>query len=150
MMIDKLDEELIIALSKMGVSLIMFGVECANPRFQKLRSNEKIEKAKHLVEIMNRNGIKSYAFYLIGFPEESEEDFYKTLMLGKYINSTYAKFNVLAPYPGSPLWSLYVKDINDNGLIFKFNSNDTLNINKNFNLEQLNNFAQHLLNEYKK
>ena len=77
--------------------------------------------------------------YIIGKPTDSPSNFLKTINYAIKINSTFAQFNVLTPYPGTPAFSEY-KDIitkkkyeefTQKQLVFKhkhFNDNDILKL----------------------
>ena len=65
--------------------------------------------------------------YIIGFPEDTEEKYLKTVEYANKVNSIYAQFSVFTPYPGTPVYEEYknkmltkrFEDFNQWKLVFK-------------------------------
>ena len=51
-------------------------------------------------------GIRTMANFMIGCPEETEEDLNMTLTLAKELNADYTDFWITTPYPGSELYRI--------------------------------------------
>ncbi|MBO4460090.1 MAG: radical SAM protein [Clostridiales bacterium] len=93
--ITSLDEELIALLSKAGLFLICFGVEAGNKDIlDEYNSNKgRPEVLKKTVEYLDRQGILTMAFYIVGFPEDTWETMRETYRFASSINSSIAAFN---------------------------------------------------------
>jgi len=86
-----LDENLINLMSKSGCLLLMFGLETASQRVQKLMNkNIDIEHFKKVLILLKKYNIQTALTLIIGYPGETKEDFNKTLKFIKeysnYIN----------------------------------------------------------------
>jgi len=97
---DSLDENLLEHMYRAGCRLIHIGIETGLASDQD-RMNKRIcsERAKAIIDKATKLGIATACFYLFGFPGETEADRVETLRLARALNSTYASFHVLAPYP---------------------------------------------------
>ena len=124
-----IDDELADIFLKSGIKLVYVGIESAD---EDVRANAKRWSDKNDVQIKKINylekiGIKIKAMYIIGFPEDTEEKYLKTLEYANKINSTYAQFSVFTPYPGTPVYNEYkdklltkkFEDYNQWKLVFK-------------------------------
>ena len=76
--------------------------------------------------------------YIIGFPEETEEKYLKTIEYANKVNSIYAQFSVFTPYPGTPVYEEYkdklltnkFENFNQWQLVFKHKNFDEISIRK--------------------
>lgn len=93
--LDSLDVELVDLLKKAGVFLICFGIESGEETVLDKYNSHKgsPENLKKMIEYINKLGIITMAFYMIGFPEDTWETVEKTFKLALYLNSSYAIFN---------------------------------------------------------
>ena len=86
----------------------------------------QLEKINYLEKI----GITIKAMYIIGFPEDTESKYLKTIQYANKVNSIYAQFSVFTPYPGTPVYQEYkdkmltkkFEDFNQWKLVFKHKS----------------------------
>ena len=105
--IKTLDEELLAAMACAGCVSVSFGVESGNPELQKKYSRGKIrthEHARAVVEAARRNGIATRAFFMLGFPEETEEMARQTMDLAVYLDPDSVQFTAVTPYPDTKLY----------------------------------------------
>jgi radical SAM superfamily enzyme YgiQ (UPF0313 family) len=73
-------EELLELMAKSGCSAIIFGIESASPRMQKIiKKNLPLEKVFTVAAICAKNGIVFTPSYIIGFPEESLDELRATV-----------------------------------------------------------------------
>lgn len=80
--VDCLTEELILKMKSAGMIQIEMGIETGSPRMQKLiNKNLDLEKAQKMIRFIVKNDIRVAAFFMYGFPEETEEDLNQTLEL---------------------------------------------------------------------
>lgn len=122
-----------------GCELIAFGVESASLANLKnvKRSKPVNEHVRNMLAMMKELGIKSHAFYIIGFPHDDIQIIRETFELACELNTDSAQFNVLAPYPGTALWSQFAGDFQASIQIFEPGSNNTLLINPRFSIDRL-------------
>ncbi|HYW69546.1 MAG TPA: radical SAM protein [Pyrinomonadaceae bacterium] len=101
---DDLDEQLIRMMHAAGLREISFGVESPNPMVLKRAGRRYIphEHMKAMVNLCWDLGVMTTAFYVIGFLQETEEMIEDTIQFACDLDTTYANFKILTPYPGTP------------------------------------------------
>jgi len=101
---DLVDDEVLYWMKKSGCVKIEIGVESGSPRMQKIIKkdidNQIVKKAFRLIKA---NNIATGAFFMAGFPDETEEDMDMTLSLMKEIGIEEIAYNIFDPMPGSEL-----------------------------------------------
>ena len=108
-----LDSELILLLKKAGLKGAKVGVESAveNILEDAKRYSEKKDQQKLKILELHKNNIMVSAMYIIGFPTDTEETIFSTIKYSMELNTAYAQFSVWTPYPGTPVYLEYEKDI---------------------------------------
>jgi anaerobic magnesium-protoporphyrin IX monomethyl ester cyclase len=104
--LDRLDEELLVAMSKAGLRAMSFGVESMADSTLKKVGRRPIPEA-HQRAMLSRCrtlGIVTAAFYVFGFGEDTVESIAATIDYSVALGSTVAQFKILTPYPGTPLF----------------------------------------------
>ena len=101
---DDLDEEVIRALQASGLREISFGVESPDPLVLKKVARRFIphEHMRKMISLCWKLGITTTAFYVIGFLQDTEESIEDLIRFACELDSTYANFKILTPYPGTP------------------------------------------------
>jgi radical SAM superfamily enzyme YgiQ (UPF0313 family) len=103
--IELTDEELVLRMRDAGMVYMKIGIETGSPRLLKsTNKNLTINQIKKGAEILNKLGQKWSAFFMLGYPDETEEEIYKTWDLIKEIRPTYVSMSTLAPYPGCEIY----------------------------------------------
>ncbi len=102
---DMVDEELLRIMKKAGCWCINYGVESAVPKnLETLRKNLTIEQIEAAVRLTHRLGIRTYLTYVFGTPGETYEEGLKTIDFARRMNSFYAEFFPITPWPGTDMW----------------------------------------------
>ena len=135
-----IDNELADLFLKCGIKLIYVGIESADEEVRKDAKRWSDENDAQLKKInyLEKIGIKIKTMYIIGFPEENEKKFLKTVDYALKVNSSYAQFSVFTPYPGTPVYKEYEKkiiakkfeDFNQWKLVFKHKHFDEKSIRR--------------------
>jgi len=101
---DDLDEELIRAMHAAGLREISFGVESPDPIVLKKVARRFIphEHMRNMIRLCWELGIVTVGFYVIGFLQDTEDSIRETIRFACELDTTYANFKVLTPYPGTP------------------------------------------------
>ncbi|MGD8330095.1 MAG: radical SAM protein, partial [Acidobacteriota bacterium] len=104
---DQIDRELLLLMKHAGCRLIHFGVETGAERLvralKKGLSRDQIHEQHKLVQSC---GIATAMFFLIGHPDETEEEQTATIDFARRLNPDYASFNIASPYPGTRFHAL--------------------------------------------
>lgn len=106
--IDHLDEQTIKKMAESGCCSISFGIESASDRIQHLcRKNVRLDIIPHRINLFSRAGIKTKAFFMFGFPGETETEIYQTIKYSVKLRNfglNDAAFMALIPYPGTKIY----------------------------------------------
>jgi len=111
--LDRLDTELMEKMRAAGLQTIEFGVESVSPQTLQKVGRRPIPEA-HQREVMatcSRLGIRTVAFYVLGFNPDTWESIAATVEYSISLGSTLAQFKLLTPYPGTPLFRHMEKQI---------------------------------------
>ncbi len=108
------DEQTISLMKKAGCYLIKIGIESGNNEIlKKMRKNFTIEEALSACKIIKKHGIKLQTFFIVGFPQETEETLNDTVVAMKKIKADDLIYSIFTPYPGTEAFEF----CKENGLI---------------------------------
>ncbi len=103
--IDCVDKELAFLLKKAGVFMTAVGVESGSPEILKAMKKglnpEKIEKG---IEILKRQGILVWGYFMLGFPGETRAQMEETIKLACRLPLHFVSFSIVTPFPGTELF----------------------------------------------
>ncbi len=103
------DDELIEAMGEAGCRVLMFGIESGSDRVRAtIDKAAPVPNIEHVVRTCRKHGIYTMGLFLLGLPSERREDALETVSLARRLDLDVAKFNVVVPYPGSPLFEQFV------------------------------------------
>ena len=135
-----IDDELADIFLKSGIKLIYVGIESADEgvRESAKRWSDNNDAQLKKINYLEKIGIKIKAMYIIGFPEDTEEKYLKTIEYANKVNSIYAQFSVFTPYPGTPVYEEYkdklltnkFENFNQWQLVFKHKNLNEISIRK--------------------
>ena len=95
------------SMRRAGCVRVNIGIESGNNQIlRSVKKGHTIEKAYPAVDLCRRKGIEVGAFFMIGFPEETEETLQDTLAAIKRINADTIMLSIFTPYPGSELFQV--------------------------------------------
>lgn len=97
--------------SKASIIQIGLGVESGNPRILKDICNKRvqIEETIQAYDLMNSEGFRTNAYFMIGLPTETREEIFDTIKLCKRINSKINSVNIFQPFPELPLTNFCIE-----------------------------------------
>jgi len=103
--LDDLDTGLLDLLYRAGLRAITFGVESVSPTTLKHVGRRPIPPVhqKAIVEHCKRLGIGTHGFYVFGFLDDTPDSIRATIQYAVDLDSTFALFKILTPYPGTPI-----------------------------------------------
>lgn len=102
-----LDDELLETMRAAGCTGLSFGVESANAELQEKYAKNKIgskEHAEAIVETCKRLGIRTRAFFMLGFPEDTDETIDETIDFAIRLDPVTIQFVPVTVYAGTPLY----------------------------------------------
>lgn len=104
--VDSMDEEIVSALEDAGCSVLSVGIESVAPRIRRkfIRKRVDLGKAVWLFERVNKGPIISGAYYLTGWPNETENELRRTMEFMISVKSRSNEWGIVTPYPGTELY----------------------------------------------
>lgn len=109
--LDTLDEKMLIIMEKAGFYSMAIGIESGSDRIltlmKKNLSKESIQEKIGLIKKCTK--INLTGFFLIGYPQENEQEIFETIAFAKTLKIDKASFMFVMPLPGSELWEIYRK-----------------------------------------
>ncbi len=108
---DTLDGELVAMLKAANFRRVTLGVESGSPKILKMvRKGETNDDVRRAVGLLKEAGIKSHAFFMIGFPDETWEDVELSMKLIEEVKPDHVEINMVTPYPGTELFARLVSE----------------------------------------
>lgn len=105
--VNTIDEERLAWMKKAGCWLVAFGIESGNDEIQKkIKKGTTRAQAREAVKLCRKLGIKTYGFYLIGFPWETKEMIMDTLLLAKELRCDFSEIHIAIPYEGTGFYEI--------------------------------------------
>ena len=98
-------------MAKANCGFLAFGVEAGTQKMlDRLKKRQTLEQIEHAVAEAKRHGIATaHGFFLIGSPDETEEDILESFRFAARLELDTFGFNRLCAYRGTPLWQEYVE-----------------------------------------
>ena len=135
-----LDDEMIALLKESGLKMVYIGIESSDAKVLKdikrftVDQDDQFKTIQKLVD--NKIYVKS--MYMFGNPEDNEITIKNTINYSMQLPNQLVQYSVFTPYPGTPIFSFYEKNIiekkyekyNQYNLIFKHKHLDNAKINK--------------------
>jgi anaerobic magnesium-protoporphyrin IX monomethyl ester cyclase len=129
--VDSVAQHLFPKLAASGCRTVMFGIESGSQKMlDRLHKEQTLEEIESAVANAKKAGIEIvHGFFVVGMPDETEEDLRATFKFASKIKIDSFGFNRLCVYRGTPLWKEYVErglvnDANDWYKYFKCSSID--------------------------
>lgn len=137
--VDLVDEELLKAMKSAGCWLIVHGIESGREeQLDRMQKNITIPDILRTITLERNLGIKVIGHFIIGYPDETEEDIEKTIEFALSLPLNFAQFYFATPFPGSELYNYCLT----NNLLTcndwrAFEQDKTVIANKNISEERL-------------
>ncbi|MFO0871509.1 MAG: radical SAM protein [Pirellulales bacterium] len=90
-----------------GCHSILLGVESGNNQIlERMRKSLTIEEALEACRLIRQHGIELTTFFLVGFPDETEETLADTVRAMRATRSDEIVYSIFTPYPFTEAWEL--------------------------------------------
>jgi anaerobic magnesium-protoporphyrin IX monomethyl ester cyclase len=108
--VDTMDAQVAVAMKSSGCIRVFFGIESGNDSVLGLM-NKRITtaQAKNAVKVAKAAGLKVGAFFILGYPGETDKTVLETIRFASALPLDYLSFTMPYPIPGTPLYER-VKD----------------------------------------
>jgi radical SAM superfamily enzyme YgiQ (UPF0313 family) len=130
MRVNNIDGELLDIMKKAGCKEIQLGIESGNDRLLTyIRKGFTVNAVREKVEIIRKADINWLAFFIVGFPTETENEIKQTERLIAELRPSQVLISICSPYPGTELYhELLMKGaISENSI-----TNDNWHISNNY------------------
>lgn len=124
---NNVNREVAQALRAMNVVSVKMGLESGCDRtLAYLKGGVTVEDNRRAVDLLKDQGIQVNGDFIIGAPQETEDEIMQTYEFIKNSRLDFVDVNVLAPLPGTPVWeyalkrNLVTEDMDWERLNFKF------------------------------
>jgi len=108
--VDTMDKEVAQGMKKAGCIRVFFGIESGNDSVLGLMNKHiTTSQAKSAVYAARAAGLKTGAFFIVGYPGETNETVLDTVRFASALPLDYLSFTLPYPIPGTPLYER-VKD----------------------------------------
>jgi len=119
---DRLPDLLLDTMKRAGVYKINIGIESGSPRVQKIiRKGLSLDAIRDGVARAAARGIFTHGFFMMGFPDETEDDLNQTIEFARSSDLHTAGFALLSPFPGTEVYRMAEQA----GRIVNFDPDDT-------------------------
>ncbi len=105
--VDTVDEELLKNMKKSGCFALSFGVEAGSQYIlDKIKKNTTLDKIKMTFDLCKNVKIRTYAYFIIGFPWDTEDTVKQTIRFSKKIKPDFVDIFFPYAFPGTELYRL--------------------------------------------
>ena len=111
--VDSLTPELLAIIKRSGCHLVGLCIESGDQVvLDRAKKSLDLSIVPRVCEEISRAGITAVGFFVLGLPGDTRTTIEKTIEFSKALPLKRAWFNILAPYPGSEIFEIYLKDRN--------------------------------------
>lgn len=109
--LDRMDEPMLELLGRAGCRSAEFGVDPIDEHTRQAshRRGIKPARAAELISVMEANGIATAGLFVVGVPEQSEDEMARTLDWIETLKISYMNYEVATPFPGTELYAQAVR-----------------------------------------
>lgn len=102
--VDSIDEERLIWMKRAGCWVIGFGVESGDDEhLSAMKKGATADQARAAIRLCRKHGVRSHAFFVFGFPWDTENSIRELITFAKELDPDFFDFNVAFPLPGTEL-----------------------------------------------
>ena len=107
---DNLDEEICELMALAGCVRVKLGFESGSDKVLKdIQKDETKEDMRRGAKMLKDAGVPFTAYFMAGFPNETDEDLKETIKYAKEIEADYYSLSILAPYYGTKMYYDLIK-----------------------------------------
>ena len=102
---DLIEKDILKRMKTAGCSIVHLGIETVlQGSLEYLNKNTTVEKAQKALKLCRESGIKSFAFFLFGLPNETDKDRKNMVNIIKRLNPDFVSFHNIVAYEGSDIY----------------------------------------------
>ena len=109
--VDLVDKELLRHMKQAGCYAIAYGIESASHEIlETLKKSTTLGEVEETARITREVGLQTIGYFMLGSPGETSETIRQTIDLAKNLKLDFAQFSITIPFPGTELYSIYLKN----------------------------------------
>ncbi|MCX7957449.1 MAG: B12-binding domain-containing radical SAM protein [Deltaproteobacteria bacterium] len=102
---DRLNRKLLNLMYRSGARRLLFGIESGSQRvLNSINKRLDLEMTREIIKTAHEENIHIVGLFMIGLPDETEEEIEQTIKFALESDVDFAKFAVTVPFPGSQLY----------------------------------------------
>lgn len=102
--VDLVDPDILNAMAGAGCIRLRFGVESGDEEIlRRMQKRADLEEIRNAIHATKAAGIQTFAYFIVGWLGESEDQYLKTLEMACSLPLDYASFYTATPLPGTQL-----------------------------------------------
>ncbi len=102
---DSATKEILLKLKEANFTMVLIGIETGSEKIAKIiEKGETVDANIKAVKLAKECGLQVSATFIIGFPQETNEDRLLTVKLATRLPLDSLRVNIAIPYPGTPMY----------------------------------------------
>lgn len=145
-----IDQEMLLKMKQAGCSVIALGLESGSDEsLKKMKKGTTVEQNKNAVKLIKKLGFKIFAFYLIGFPWETNIHLEQTRKLIFELDADFIEISIATPFKGTDLYYMVYKHLDNGKKVLGKDAYKYLTIGTDFlTAEELQKFRRDVIIKY--
>lgn len=109
---ETVNDEMLRLLAAAGANCMSFGLESGNEEYRRAMLNRKTKQQEVIdaVAIAKHNGIKTFAFVMIGLPHEDRDKIQDTIDLINLLQPDVFQVSIFYPFEGTPFYEYCINE----------------------------------------
>jgi len=104
---DMVDDELIALMKKSNCYCLSFGADSTDDSVLRyLKKNARAANIYTAIKMCAKHGLRTQAAYILGLPADTEQSIKNNIRGALKVNSDFATFSILVPYPGTKIMEM--------------------------------------------
>lgn len=148
--VNTIDEEMLLKMKQAGCSVIALGIESGSDEsLVKMKKGTNVEQNRKAVKLIKNFGLKTYGFYLIGFPWENKEHLEQTRNLIFELDTDFIELSITTPFKGCELYSMLCEKLDDGAKVLGKDSFKYITLGTDYlTSEEIQTFRKNIILKY--
>ncbi len=148
--VNTIDEEMLLKMKQAGCSVIALGIESGSDEsLVRMKKGTNVEQNRKAVKLIKNFGLKTYGFYLIGFPWENKEHLEQTRNLIFELDTDFIELSITTPFKGCELYSMLCEKLDDGAKVLGKDSFKYITLGTDYlTSEEIQTFRKNIILKY--
>lgn len=105
--VDTIDDERLKWMKRSGCWLVSLGIESGSQDIlDRIKKGIRLNQAREAVKCCERYRVKTFLFFMIGFPWDSKKTIKESIDFAKELDGDYYEVHIAVPFPGTELYKI--------------------------------------------